>query len=93
MIYQLEKTIKEQGDKLSDADKSPLDAAIKKVRDAITSGETESIKSATSELEQASHAFSKTLYEKASAASAGGPTPAAGEDDAIDAEFEVKDKE
>ena len=91
LIYQLEKTIKEQADKLSEADKAPLDAAIKKVRDAVSSGQTEEIKSATSELEQASTAFSKTLYEKAGAASAGGES-AGSQDDAIDAEFEVKDK-
>lgn len=92
LIYQLEKTIKEQAEKLTDSDKAPLDAAIKKVRDAISSGQTEEIKSATSELEQASAAFSKTLYEKAGAASAGGETSTGAEDDAIDAEFEVKDK-
>ncbi len=92
LIYQLEKSIKEQGDKLSDSDKAPLDAAIKKVRDAISEGQTEAIKSATSELEQASAAFSKTLYEKAGAASTGAGNETKPEDDAIDAEFEVKDK-
>jgi molecular chaperone DnaK len=92
LIYQLEKTIKEQGEKLTDADKSPLDAAIKKVRDAISSAQTDAIKSATSELEQASAAFSKTLYEKAGSAATGTGTEAKSDDDAIDAEFEVKDK-
>jgi molecular chaperone DnaK len=95
LVYQLEKTIKDQGEKLSDNDKAPMEAAIKKVRDAISSGETESIKSATNDLEQASTAFTKTLYEKAGAESAGGTGAEAaksGEDDAIDAEFEVKDK-
>ncbi|MDZ4848453.1 MAG: molecular chaperone DnaK [Pirellulaceae bacterium] len=92
LIYQLEKTIKDQGEKLSDADKAPLDAAIKKVRDAVAGGQTEEIKSATNELEQASMAFSKTLYEKAGTASAGGEAKVP-EDDAIDAEFEVKDKQ
>ncbi len=95
LCYQLEKTIKDQGDKLTDADKAPMEAAIKKVRDAISSGQTEAIKSATNELEQASAAFSKALYEKAGAAPADGATPAsnatASNDDAIDAEFEVKE--
>jgi molecular chaperone DnaK len=58
------------------------------------------MKSAISELEQASHALSRTLYEGAGQQAAGGdgagakPGPAAGsppEDEAIDAEFEVKD--
>ena len=95
LLYQLEKTIKDQGEKLSDNDKAPMEAAMKKVRDAIASGETEAIKSATNELEQASTAFTKILYEKAGAESAGGAGEEAikpTEDDAIDAEFEVKDK-
>lgn len=95
LVYQLEKQIKEQGDKLSDSNKAPLEAAIKKVRDAIAANNLELIKSSTSELEQASHAFSKTLYENANPASpAGGDDASAakpsGDDDAIDAEFEVK---
>jgi molecular chaperone DnaK len=93
LIYQLEKTMKDQGDKLSETDKTPMDAAIKKVRDAIGTGDAELIKSATSELEQASTAFQKTLYERAGTASAGGQaSESAADDDTIDAEFEVKDK-
>ncbi len=95
LVYQIEKTMKEQGDKLTDADKAPMEAAMKKVRDAIAANDLETIKSSTSDLEQASHAFSKTLYEKTAAS--GGPsgspeagTKPAGDDDAIDAEFEVK---
>ncbi len=95
LCYQLEKTIKEQGDKLTDSDKAPMEAAIKKVRDAIGSGETEAIKSATNELEQASAAFSKSIYEKAGASGDDAAKPASaagsGNDDAIDAEFEVKE--
>ena len=57
----------------------------------------------SSSLEQASHAFSKTLYESAqagagpgatgSASAGGGPTDGKkpGEEEAIDAEFEVKE--
>jgi len=94
LVYQVEKTIKDQGEKLSDNDKAPMEAATKRVRDSIATGDTEAIKSATNDLEQASTAFAKTLYEKAGAASAGGGEGATkpAEDDAIDAEFEVKDK-
>ena len=101
MCYQLEKMINEQGDKLSDSDKAPLEAAIKKVRDAIANDDADAIKAATSELQAASHAFSQQLYQ-AAAGDAGAAEAAAGEgpasdaagkdadDDAIDAEFEVK---
>lgn len=95
--FQLEKLVKDAGDKISDNDKAPLEAAINKVREAAKGENVEAIKSAISELEAASHAVSKILYE---AAAANNPEAAAGEapsgeakggdDDAIDAEFEVK---
>ena len=96
LTYELEKQMKEHEEKLSDSDREPLNTAIEKVRKASESGETETIKSATNELEQAAQAFSKVLYEKAG--SGAGPTGSdagaaaeSGEDeDAIDAEFEVK---
>lgn len=95
-IYQLEKLISEQGESLSEADREPLGKAIEKLREALKSDNLADIRSASSELEQASQAFSKVLYEKSAAAGkadAGGTaaeSTAGGDDDAIDAEFEVK---
>jgi len=100
MTFQMEKLIKENADKLSDADKGPLEASISKVREAAKGTDRAAIKSALSELEQASHALSKTLYEAGAKAGAEQPATdgadktaasAATDDDAIDAEFEVKD--
>lgn len=98
MSFQLEKMMKEHKDKLKDSDKSALEAAIKKVRDAAKGEDPDALKSAIDGLEQASHAFSKTLYEASGAAGAApGADPTAGdgkkpgEDEAIDAEFEVKE--
>ena len=102
MCFQLEKLIKEHADKLSDADKEAVNQAIEKTREAAKGDDTEKIKSAINELEQASHALSKTLYQTADAqpdaAAAGAETPQEGagetsgdDDDAIDAEFEVKE--
>jgi molecular chaperone DnaK len=99
--YQLEKLIKQQGDKLKESDKSALEAAIAKVREAAKGEDPASIKSAISELEAASHAMSEALYKAASGgagAQPGGPQPGPsdgagggpGEDDVVDAEFEVK---
>ncbi len=98
--YQLEKLIKEQGDNLKDSDKESLEQAIAKVREAAKGEDVEAIKSAIGELETASHAMSEALYkstgEAASAAGApeGSPNAATEEstadEDAIDAEFEVK---
>jgi molecular chaperone DnaK len=98
--YQLEKLIKQQGDKLKDSDKTALEAAIAKVRDAAKSDDPNRIKSAVSELEAASHAMSEALYRATAGAGAeaapgagtdGGAKPSGPEDEeAIDAEFEVK---
>ncbi|HVX13580.1 MAG TPA: molecular chaperone DnaK [Pirellulales bacterium] len=97
MCFQLEKLMKEHADKLGESDKAPLEAAIKRTREVAKGDDVEAIKSAVSELEQASHALSKTLYQsqarpgaEGAPGAAGGAKPAS-EDDAIDAEFEVKD--
>jgi len=99
MCFQMEKLMKEHADKLKDTDKAPLEAAIGKAREAAKGDNVEAIKSAIGELEHASHAMSKVLYEAGKApggeagAQPGGEAPEAksgGDDDAIDAEFEVK---
>ncbi len=102
MTWQLEKLMKEHEAKLRPADKDALTSAIQRVREAAKGDNAEAIKAALSQLEQASHAFSKSLYERAGAAagaqaagsttgSDGGPRSAGGDEDTIDAEFEVKD--
>jgi molecular chaperone DnaK len=104
MTWQMEKLIKEHEAKLSQVDKDAVTAAIKKTREAAKSDNRETIKAALSELEHASHALSRTLYQHAGPgagpqAGPGGPPPGAGpaqgksggDDEAIDAEFEVKE--
>ncbi len=102
MVWQLEKLMKENEASISESDKSAMTAAIDKVKEAMKGADADALKSAVSQLEQASHAFSKTLYEKAAGSAAGaGPQPGASaqdnsssdskNDDTIDAEFEVKD--
>jgi len=101
MCFQLEKLMKEHDDKLKEADKDSLTKAVEKTREIAKGGDVEALKSAISDLEQASHAVSEVLYKNAqpdagaSCCSAGGETPeSAGDnskdDDTIDAEFEVK---
>jgi molecular chaperone DnaK len=106
MTYQLEKMMKENADKLSDADKAPLEKAIETTREKAKGTDVAAIKSAVEQLEAASHAFSKVLYEKGAAATAAstsddidtGPAAGAGshttqpkgDDDVIEGEFEVK---
>ena len=103
MCFQLDKLIEEHAEKLSDADKEAVKKAMEKTREAAKGDDIQAIKSALSELEQASHALSKSLYETtgagaadpeaAAAAGASAPEPGAPDDDTIDAEFEVKDSD
>ncbi len=101
MCYQMEKMMSEHTDKLSDDDKAPLTTAIEKVREVAKEDDVDAIKAAVKELEQASHALSKAMYDGAgeNTGTTEGSAEATGEeetasapaeDDAIDAEFEVK---
>ena len=99
LAWQIEKTMKEHADKLTDADRQPLQAAVEKTREVAKGTDVAAIKSAVDNLEAASHAFSKVLYEKGTAAAgAASPEGTPGEeatakkpdDDVIEGEFEVK---
>jgi molecular chaperone DnaK len=101
MCWQMEKLLQEHEAKLGAADKEAVEKAIEKTREAAKGDDDERIKSAVRELEQASHALSKTLYERPGAqagagAQASGDEGPAGptsppDEDTIDAEFEVKE--
>jgi molecular chaperone DnaK len=90
LCFQTEKLIKENNDKLSASDKAPLESAVTKCRELAKGDDADAIISAHDELEQATHALSKVLYEAAAQRGSEAATPA---DDAIDAEFEVKKDE
>lgn len=88
-IHSLEKAIKDQGDKLAVSDREPLEAAITKLRDALNQNEAEAIKLATTELEQTANAF-RSAFASSPQAQTETPDSKGSNDDAIDAEFEVK---
>ena len=96
-VHQLEKLMSENDEKLSDEDKEPMNKAIEKVKAAAEGDDVATIKQATDELDAASQAFSKVLYEKTDAAGDAGDSPAGAgaaadkDDDVIDADFEVKE--
>jgi molecular chaperone DnaK len=99
-IYQIEKVMKENAEKIREADKAPITTAIEKVKSASSRDDVGAIKAAIGELEQASSAMAQHLYNQGGGGAAGpsaGPSgPSAppggtgGKDDVIDAEFEVK---
>ncbi|MBA4186557.1 MAG: molecular chaperone DnaK [Planctomycetaceae bacterium] len=94
-IHAVEKAMQEAGDKLTDADKAPVLAAVAKVREAITKGDIAALKSATAGLEAAATAMAQHVSAKMGGGAPGaepapGPEKKDGGDDVMDAEYEVK---
>jgi molecular chaperone DnaK len=95
MIYQMEKLLKDNADKLSDADRAPVQAAVAKVKEVMAKDDAAAIRRAVEELQTASHAMAQHLYQRQPTGGtrpeqASGNGRAGAKDDVIDAEFEVK---
>lgn len=96
VVFQLEKQLKELGDKLPENDKAPLLSAIEKTKQAMSGEDVPAIRRSVEELQQAASAMGQALYSQGEGAAAGAPAPdaeapAGSEDDDVqDAEFEVK---
>ena len=73
MIFQSEKALSEIGDKVSEADKAPVTAAIEKLKETVKAGDTEAIKADTEALEKAFYAISEQLYKQQAGAEGQGP--------------------
>ncbi len=71
MVYQSEKTLEDIGDKVSDADKEDVKAAIEKLKATMATDNTEAIKADTEALEKAFYALSEKLYAQSGAGQQG----------------------
>jgi len=97
-VYQTERTFKENRDKLTDAEKTELDAALEASRKALKEGSLPEIESSVEALKQVAYKLSTRLYQASGAAGAPGAAPGPGApaagapagDDVIDAEYEPK---
>jgi molecular chaperone DnaK len=102
LIHQVDKNLKEYGDKLSAQDKGETEAALAAARSALEGTDIAALKSASDRLSQAAMKIGEAMY-KAQQAEAGpggpaggpgaGPQPGAGkpDDKVVDAEFEEVD--
>ncbi|MDR3123496.1 MAG: Hsp70 family protein, partial [Treponema sp.] len=75
MIYSIEKSIKDLGDKASPEDKAKAEEAIADLRRAMESGDVQAIKDKTETLKQASYKIAEELYKQQGAQGAAGPGP------------------
>ena len=71
MIYQMEKSMGELGEKITDADKAPVNEAIEKLKKTIEGGDTEAIKADTDALQKAFYPIAEKMYADAQAAQGG----------------------
>jgi molecular chaperone DnaK len=69
-VYQAERMVKDAGDKLSAAEKQPVEAAMQGVKDALEKNDPAAIKTALDNLTQAQHKAAEALY-RSSAQTAG----------------------
>ncbi len=69
-VYQVEKLIADNRDKLSESDTKPVEEAVAAAKSALAGGILEQIQSATQQLESASHKLAEVLYKTAQAAGA-----------------------
>jgi molecular chaperone DnaK len=101
MIYNIEKTLKENRDKVNDEEAKNIELAIEETKAAMTAGDADKLNAATDKLTAASHKLAEAMYK----ASSSQPPPPGGDgaqqpgggnagpkqekpkDDVVDAEF------
>ncbi|WP_178021273.1 molecular chaperone DnaK [uncultured Paenibacillus sp.] len=97
LIYSVDKTLKELGDKVDAAETDKANAAKEELKKALESDDLEQIKAASEKLTEIVQQLSVKLYEQASqAAGAEGAADAAGgqtRDNVVDADYEVVDED
>ena len=64
LLFQCEKTLKEVGDKVSEAEKQPAVAAMEKLKEAVKQDNLDEIKRETEALEKAFYEISSKLYQQ-----------------------------
>jgi molecular chaperone DnaK len=94
LVYQTEKLLREQGDKIEGEEKEKVESALSELKDKLGSDDLEAIKTATEALMTASQSFSQQLYERAAAENAdpaAGGSSAPDDDEVVDAEIVDED--
>jgi molecular chaperone DnaK len=98
LAHQMEKMLKDEGEKVPADDRGSIETAINDVREAVKGDDIEVIKRTMQALEQASHSVAEQMYKAAGEAQEGCDEacdecdmPKDEGDDVIDAEYEVKE--
>ncbi|HET9600227.1 MAG TPA: Hsp70 family protein, partial [Acidimicrobiales bacterium] len=94
LVYQTEKVLREQGDKVTDEERAAVEQPLADVKTALNGTDIEAVKAASERLMTASQAFSQKLYEAAARDTAGAAgTSASGATTGTPSDDEVVDAE
>lgn len=103
LVYTVDKTLKDLGDKVAGEDKTRVEAARDELKQALEGDDLEAIKVKTDALNNVLHEVSTKVYQAQAADQAGGADAssqsgangegAAAEDDVVDADFTVSEEE
>ena len=107
LIYSLEKSLEDHGEKLSDDERDNIQSALEELREAKDGDDADLIKQKMEQAQQASHRLAEQIYQQSKAQQEAGAAGAAGagaagpsaeesdtgeEEDVVDADFEVKEE-
>ena len=88
-VYQMEKTLGELGDKVTEEEKASVQAAIDKLKELNKGTDVEAIKAGIEEAQKAFYPIAEKLYKDAAPQGAEGAAPAG--DNVVDADYETVD--
>ncbi|MEN3185632.1 MAG: molecular chaperone DnaK [Atribacterota bacterium] len=102
LVYTVEKTLRDSGDKLSTSTKTSVEGALSSLREALKGNDAADIRRRMEELQSASHAMAQELYQKTAQAGASyhsseGSSAESGhgarDENVVDADYKVVDDE
>jgi molecular chaperone DnaK len=96
LVHSTEKSLTDYGDKVSEADKSAIEAAVAELKSTMEGDDVEAIQAKTQALSQAAMKLGEAMYQasQAGAEGADGAAPEGGaekNEDVVDADFEEVD--
>jgi molecular chaperone DnaK len=91
LIHTTERQLAEHGDKVDEATKSEIEAAVGEAKAAVEGGDVEAMKDKGQALAQAAMKLGQAIYEKEQASAASPDADAPQDEDVVDAEFSEVD--
>jgi len=88
LVYQTEKLLADQGDKLGTAERDQVEAAVAELKDKLNGSDVQAMRDAAERLTAASQTLAQQLYEQAAASTTSGSGAEPGSDEeVVDAEI------